>query len=178
VRVAACGPRVNSGPFTHAARHELTSPITGEAGAPASNSLSAFRQLRTPATARCGTSDWRPAIVGSKRQPRLSATAPCVSANPTGRGHHQVVLELVARLLLGSRGSPACTELPLAFRQLETLAPNSTECYSIPVVGYLVVVAPKPIPPNPCINSHANCLAMSYGAIALAPSPSPAGLRG
>jgi hypothetical protein len=63
--------------------------------------------------------------VGSKRQPRLSATAPYVSANPTGRGHHQAVLKLVARLLWGSRGSPAYTELPLVFRQLETLAPMS-----------------------------------------------------
>ena len=32
-------------------------------------------------------------------QPRLSATTPCVSANPKGRHHHQVVLQLVARLL-------------------------------------------------------------------------------
>lgn len=42
MRVATCGLGVNSSRFTHAARHELTSPVTGEAGALASDSLSVF----------------------------------------------------------------------------------------------------------------------------------------
>jgi len=74
--------------------------------------------------------------VESQGQPRLSATTPCVSANPKRRRHHQVVLQLVARLLWSSRGSPACKELPLAFRQLETLAPIMVlGAYSIPRRG-------------------------------------------
>ncbi len=59
-------------------------------------------------------------------QPRLSATTPCVSANPKRRHHPQVVLQLVARLLWTSRGSPACTELPLAFRPRDARIINST----------------------------------------------------
>ena len=65
---------------------------------PASNSLSVFRQLKTPATARCGTEP-EASYCGIQEAAAPGRNCPLCFREPKTPPHHQVLLVLVARLL-------------------------------------------------------------------------------
>lgn len=136
----------------------------GETTPVAENCLSVFQQLKTPATVRCGTSNWRPAIVESRRQPRLSTTAPCVSANPKRRPPSSSI---------GTRGALGRGEEAARLAQsclLHSASKRPHRCYWAPASrDYFLGGSYK--------KYFCQYLFRLIGAIASSPSASPAGER-